>query len=183
MPTWQDARIFVCAVTQYSMSSGKFEAQHIEELAQQSFQTFVNLFGMPNDGTALADLSAAPAAKPGFQYVKPLAAAPTAPPQGGEPGDAEGKPFRFWATDKIRLGKKASPIGGKAWGEVTWAEAHRSAAGGNKATLGYLDFLCGLEDKDPQYAKGNATIRARAAAILAASASSAPIPDADQVPF
>jgi len=178
MPTWTDLRIFVSGVTQYAMSSGKFEAQDINAIANEAYQTFVGLFGQPDPE---APQKAPP---PVGKYIEPKYSAPASGvAAGGEPGPAEGKPFHLWANDKIRLGKDRQGPGGKTWGETTWAEAHQHALRGGKATLAYLGFLAGIKDNDPKFAASNAAIRARAASVIAAAAAAQPSPAADDQPF
>ena len=168
MPTHQDQLIFVTGVVGRSMGSGKFTLEQIRQLTVEAQATFIEVFGDPNApppaqlAAQHAELSArarsAPP-EPAKSYGAPV------PPTAKEPGPAEGKDFRIWANDKLRIGKKPGP-GGKPWGEVTWAEAHQHLAGGSAQVAGYLRFICNLKDDNPQYAKANGTLRARAQAVL-----------------
>jgi len=181
MPTFQDLHIFVTGVVGRAMGSGKFSAEEIHALTNEAYQAFIQTFGDPHAAEERKAIQSEPYGPPATTQIVHRHDAPTS--AGGEPGPAEGKPFRLWAGDKIRLGKDRQGPGGKTWGETTWAEAHQHALRGGKATLAYLWFLAGIKDNDPKFAASNAAIRARAASVIAAAAAAQPSPAADDAPF
>jgi hypothetical protein len=164
------------------MSSGAFKVEEIEAISQQAFQTFVNLFGVPDPEAPRVPQQAPPARWPTGDKIDTASVAPPAKSYGApvaqEPGPVDGKDFRVWANDKIKLGKKIGP-GNKPWGEVTWAEAHQHLARGSAQVRGYLSFLANLADKDPQYAASNARMRGRAQSLL----DSIPEQQREEAPF
>jgi hypothetical protein len=174
MPTPQDMHIWMTGVVGRSMGSGQFKAEDIRALTLEAHQVFLEVFGDP----FAADLAAKHAELSARAKEAPAPAAPNGAPTPIMPGEVDGKPFQLWRNDKIRLGKKIGP-GGKPWGEVTWAEAHRAVGGGSAQARGYLSFLANLEDKDPQYARSNAIMRGRAQSIL----DSVPDQEREQTPF
>ena len=150
----KDKTIFVTGVVGRAMGSGKFTGADIQALTDMAAQAFENTFGPVS------------APEPQHQSAQPVQAQPQAA-AGKEPGPAEGKPFQLWGNDKLKLGKSTESPLGKPWSEVTWAEAHQLCTGGSAKAAGYLAFLRDLALKGDKWDASNATIKARAAAVLA----------------
>jgi len=157
----KDRLIFITGIVGRAMGSGKFGPDDIKDLAVAASTAFFETFG---DTVVVPILTKAYDGPPVKTY------APENMGGDDEPAEVDGKPFRMWGGDKIRLGKKDSPIRGKAWGEITWGEAHqllvRGTAGESSKTKGYLKFLSELETKDQKYAKSDETMRQRARSVL-----------------
>jgi len=177
--------IFVTGVAGRAMGSGKFAAEDIRQLTLEAHAAFLEVFGDPFAQEERLAIQQEPRAnpvepRPNLQRVKPMETQTTT---SNEPGPAQGRPFREWAHEKIKLGKNRPGPGGKPWSEVTWAEAHKHAAGGGKGTLGFLEFLAGIQDKDPKFSASNEATRTRAAAVIAASSLDRGDPAGDSEPF
>jgi len=168
------------------MSSGKFGVDDIELIGQQAFQTFVNLFGVPDAEPQRIAAQAAPARdnyaqqeRAAIQAEPPRTHAPSANLK--EPAAVDGKPFRVWQNDKLKLGKDKPGPAGKPWAETTWAEAHQSLGGRSpEKARKWLEFLSQIEDKDPRWAASNATMRNRALSLLESASRDG---DRDEEPF
>lgn len=169
MQSVADSKImFVTGVVGRAMGSGQFKAADIEGLTSSALQAFeMHLW------PALEKSSPAPAQSVQRPAGSPAPYAPPAPDpfrgQGGVvSGEAGGKPFAVWKDDRIGLGKKESPVNGKTWGEVTWAEAYRLCAAGNAQASKYLSWISETYDPgtDPKWAAKNNAMKLRAACVL-----------------
>lgn len=185
----ESLNIFVTRIVGRAMGSGKFDVADIEPLTQAALLAYnthlAPLEGRPAPGASQS--APRPPAPPGFQFVRPVATEALAeePFRAPASGQADGKPYALWQHDKIGIGKKPSPINGKTWNEVTWAEAHRLAAAGNAQTTSYLSWIAEKLEVEPgKWEKlGNAR-KARAACVLAmAKAGQAAPQEAEETPF
>lgn len=167
-PNDKDLFIYVCAVVGRAMGSGKFEIADIEPLTGRAVTTYM---------THLAEYAQKSSPAPSQSVQRPPGAPPTYAPPAPDPfrgqggvvsGEAGGKPFAVWKDDRIGLGKKESPVNGKTWGEVTWAEAYRLCAAGNAQASKYLSWISETYDPgtDPKWAAKNNAMKLRAACVL-----------------
>ena len=171
----KDQFIFVCAVVGRAMGNPAND-KSIEALTEEAVRVFEKTWGKP-EAKPIQPYSADSGwpsmanATPPPQTTKSSPSSsvpPSQPPAAGkEPGPAEGKPFQLWGNDKLKLGKSTESPLGKPWSEVTWAEAHQLCTGGSAKAAGYLAFLRDLALKGDKWDASNATIKARAAAVLA----------------
>jgi len=157
MATETDQRIFVCGVTQYAMSSGKFEADDIVRLAERARDAFVALWGQPTP-----DATYAPRPSPGGFQRPRTASAPQATIQ------PETKPFSVWGGDRAYFGKTGQEAYGMPIREVDWALWVDQAAKGDSRAKQALEIMAkGTIGDEPKWHRANTMKIARAKACLA----------------
>lgn len=156
MATEKDAQIFVSGVTQYSMSSGKFDAAAIPVIAQTAYDAFCAVFGKPTPDAAPPPRPA-PAASQGYQAVRPMAG-PQNAPTGNPDVPMETKSFSMWGGDKCYLFD---------YKDALWTDLVTAAQNGDATVKAALENAAkaGL-GKDPKWHAANAKRIGRAKACL-----------------
>lgn len=153
MATEKDAQIFVSGVTQYSMSSGKFEAKDIPTLAKTAYAAFCEVFGAP-----APEASHAPRVAPATSQGPFRASPPPAASAGNPDVPMETKSFSMWGGDKCYLFD---------YKEALWTDLVTAAQNGDVTVKAALEKAAkaGL-GKDPKWHSANAKRIGRAKACL-----------------
>lgn len=157
---------------------------------QQSFLMFITgvtgrAMGSGRDPQDLDAVVAAAIAAWGAHIEPRISEAPAPQPcSGGFPGRPASRPagggyggpkksfeiseatWDSWKEDKLRLGKKISPLG-KTYGDCTWAEVASFLRDDDPEAVGHVEWLCNkLDPNDPKYGDSNRKHAAKARIAL-----------------
>lgn len=163
MATEKDIQIFCSGVTQYAMSSGKFDLEDLPKIADTAYDWFVGKFGKPTAYEAPVR-SPSPSASQGPQAANAPGrvdwhAGAQAVAAGGGDIPPEAKSFNLWGGDLNYLYGRE---------KETWADVLGKAQEGDDAARQALEkqAKAGL-GKDPNWHEANKKRIARAKACLA----------------